>query len=539
MPGWHWFGDDAWQAAAYQNLRSMIIRDRNHPSVIIWGSMPNESGQHFAEFTRYNALAHRLDPSRQTGGDDFSLHHGQYVFDVFSRHDYTRVQNSAGVREPSLAPPGDGWGKPYLVCEAIGTLSGPSEHYRRFDTQAVQQGEAWAHAIVHNISFSDDAYCGLLAWSGFDYPSGKGHQYQGVKYTGVVDLFRVPKPGAAIYQAQVDPKVKKVIAPAFYWDFGPTSPVTSLPLAMICANLDLLKVYVGGDLLATVAPDTGNYGSLPYPPSFVDFSSVDGSTLPELRIDGYLAGVKVASRTFDADRSLDKLSVEADDLEIDGDGADATRVAFRAVDRYGNARPYVDGLVTLSIDGPAVLVGDNSLDFRATGGVGAVWIRSISGSPGRVTVRASHPALGEAAAAITARAVVGAGAPVPYGALAVAASPTQVAPGTATKVTATVKNDGLPRLDDITLEVILPVGWTAAARTPVSFKGVRSGAAVTATWEVSLPRDARPDHVPVRVQAVYTGGQQRGVTSATAKVQSVHPTLAAALNAHGARLPRR
>jgi beta-galactosidase len=520
MPGWHYFGDDAWQAAAYRALQAMIIRDRNHPSIIIWGSMPNEAGEHFAEYTLYNALAHRLDPSRPTGGDDFSLDHGDYVFDVFSRHDYATVRNSAGGRDPSLAPPWDVWGKPYLVCEAIGALSGPARYYRRFDTQAIQQGQARAHAIVHNISYSKDAYCGLLAWSAFDYPSDRGHQYHGVKYPGVVDLFRVPKPGAAIYQAQVHPKVEKVIAPAFYWDFGPTSPVTSLPYAMICSNLDALKVYVAGVLLATVTPDTVNYGSLPYAPSFVDFSVVDGSTLPELRIDGYLAGVKVAARTFDADRSHDKLSIDADDLEINGDGSDATRVAFRAVDRHGNARPYVDGQVTLSIDGPAVLVGDNSLDFGATGGAGAVWIRSISGSPGLVTVRASHPALGTATARVRVAEVAGAGAPVPYASLSVAASPTGAVPGEATEVTATVKNSGLPNLDDVTLTTVLPAGWTAAARTPVSFKGIRSGAAVTATWLVRLPPDTRRGQVPLRVQVVYTAGQQRGISYATAQVQT-------------------
>ena len=234
-------------------------------------------------------------------------------------------------------------------------------------------------------------------------------------------------------------------------------------------------------------------------------------------------GVKVASRSFDSDPSHDKLSVEADDLEIDGDGSDATRVALRAVDRYGNARPYVDGYVTLSIDGPAVLVGDTALNFGASGGAGAVWIRSIPGSPGLVTVRASHPALGEATAAITVREVVGAGAPAPYGALTVAASPVPVAPGTATTVTATVKNNGLPQLDDMTLTVIPPAGWTVAAHTPVSFKGVRSGATVSATWEVRLPQDTRPGQRQVRVQAVYTASQQRGVSYATAEVQCGHP----------------
>jgi len=523
MPGFHYFGDEAWQAAAYEALRAMIIRDRNHPSVIIWGSMPNEAGEHFEEYTLFNDLAHRLDPSRPTGGDDFSSTHGRYVFDVFSKHDYGTVRTGAGQREPSLSPPEDVWGKPYLVCEAIGTLSGPSRHYRRTDSQAIQQGQAWAHAIVQNTSYSKDAYCGLLAWSGFDYLSGSGHSYQGVKYTGVVDVFRVPKPGAAIYQAQVDPRVQPVIAPAFYWDFGPASPVTSLPSAMICSNLDVLRVYVGGELLTTVTPDTGRFGSLPYPPSFVKFSSVDSGTLPNLRIDGYLDGVKVASRTFDADPSHDSLSLEADDLVIDGDGGDATRVAFRAVDQYGNARPYVDGDVTLSVDGPAMLVGVNPLDFGATGGVGAAWIRSIPGSAGQVTVRASHPALGEAAVAITVREVAGAGAPVPYGALTVTVSPPAVAPGHATTITATLTNSGLLGLDDMALSLTAPRGWDPVAQTPVSFKGLRSGAAVIAAWRVTLPPDAGHDGDSVRVQAVYTAGRQRGVAYAATEVRGVRP----------------
>ena len=79
----------------------------------------------------------------------------------------------------------DGAGKPYLVSEAVGTLSGPARFYRRTDTQGVQQGQAMAHARVHAIAADDDRYCGLLAWSGIDYPSGAGgNVYRGVKYTG-------------------------------------------------------------------------------------------------------------------------------------------------------------------------------------------------------------------------------------------------------------------------------------------------------------------------------------------------------------------
>jgi beta-galactosidase len=403
-PGWGYLGDDAWKALAYRDIGEMIVRDRNHPSIIVWGARLNETPNDTAFYTSTNELAHALDDSRPTAG----AMAGQrlttdYQQDVFGEDDYSSVKDADGVKEPVLQPPVTGVGRPYLVSEAVGTLSGPAIYYRRTDPQAVQQGQATAHARVHDLAAADDRYCGLLAWSGFDYPSGSGNQYRGVKYTGVVDLFRIPKPGAAIYQAQADPRVRPVIAPAFYWDFGPQSPVTALPAAMICANLDRLEVYVGGAHFATLTPDRAGYPHLPYPPSFADFRAVDGAGLPELRIDGYLGGDQVASRRFSADPSGDVLALAADHAEIDADGADATRLEFRAADRYGAPRPYVTGQVTLEVQGPAVLVGESPFDFAAAGGGGAVWIRSRPGEPGEVTVRASHPGLGRAEARIRVR----------------------------------------------------------------------------------------------------------------------------------------
>ena len=403
-PGWGYLGDDAWKALAYRDVGDMIVRDRNHPSIIVWGARLNETPNDTAFYTSTNELAHALDDSRPTAG----AMAGQrlttdYQQDVFGEDDYSSVKGPDGLKEPVLQPPVTGVGKPYLVSEAVGTLSGPAIYYRRIDPQAVQQGQATAHARVHDLAASDDRYCGLLAWSGFDYPSGSGNQFRGVKYTGVVDLFRIPKPGAAIYQAQADPRVRPVIAPAFYWDFGPQSPVTALPAAMICANLDRLEVYVGGAHFATLTPDREGYPHLGYPPSFADFRAVDGSGRPELRIDGYLGGEMVASRRFSSDPAGDVLALAADHPEIVADGADATRLEFRAVDCHGAPRPYISGQVTLEVEGPAALVGDNPFDFAAAGGAGAVWIRSRPGEPGPVTVRASHPGLGRAVTRIRVR----------------------------------------------------------------------------------------------------------------------------------------
>ena len=109
-------------------------------------------------------------------------------------------------------------------------------------------------------------------------------------------------------------------------------------------------------------------------------------------------------RLFFSDPSGDGLTLAADDAEIAADGTDATRLSFRVVDRYGAPRPYVTGNVTLDVDGPGVLIGDNPFDLAAAGGVGAAWLRSLPGSSGLVTVTATHPALSTAIDSVLVRA---------------------------------------------------------------------------------------------------------------------------------------
>lgn len=532
-PGWGYLGDDDWKALALRDVGDTVRRDRNHPSIIIWGARLNETADDVPFYTKTRDLAHSLDDSRPTVGAMLSGKHGStgYVQDVFSQNDYSSSTGPDGEKQPDLMPPRTD--RPYMISEAVGTLSGPAKFYRRTDDQDAQQGMATAHGRVHSIAASNDRYCGVLAWSGYDYPSGSGNQFQGVKYTGVVDLFRVPKPGAAIYQSQVDPEIKPVIQPAFYWDFGPTSPVTSLGRAMICANLDRLEVYVDGAHHATATPDTtSGYGYLRYPPSFVDFGKVDGSSHPELRIDGYLGDNKVASRTFSSDPSTDALSLLADDAELTGDGADATRVVFRAVDKHGAPRPYVGGQVELSVSGPAMLLGDNPFPFAEVGGVGAVWLRTLPNSPGTVTIRATHPTLGSATATVRVRQATPGGPPAPYGTL-VPQAPDFVPAGSTMTVTGAFTNNGNPNLGQVALTIKAPDGWTATATTPTTFTGVGSGQSVQAGWRVSVPADAPPAKNTLTIQAAYSANDTRGVTTATVDVQVPYASLAKARNNAG------
>jgi beta-galactosidase len=70
------------------------------------------------------------------------------------------------------------------------------------------------------------------------------------------------------------------------------------------------------------------------------------------------------------------------------DGADTTRVVLRMNDAYGAIRPFASDGITLELQGPGVLIGDNPATL--IGGAVAVWVRAGE-QPGSLTLRAKHP----------------------------------------------------------------------------------------------------------------------------------------------------
>jgi beta-galactosidase len=393
-PGWNYLGDDAWQDIAAQNMRDMVTRDRNRPSVVVWAARLNETADSPRLYARNRRIAAELDGTRQTTGA-MSRHSARgWDEDVFGYDDYRSRRGGASLKPPLP-------GVPYLVSEAVGALTGPPA-YRWTDPGTVLGRQALLHAQVHDSARSRPRYAGLLGWAGIDYASLNGgrRSWRGLKTPGVLDTFRVPKPGAAFYRSQLDPAVRPVILPAFWWDFGPGSPLHGPgPDAMIATNCDRVEIYVGGRHVATGIPDRARFPGLAYPPVFADLTA-DGSGLPELRIDGYLGPRLAASLAMSADTTRDRLVLAAGDATIQADGTDATRLTFRALDAYGNQRPSVTGAVSLALTGPATLIGDSPFPFGEYGGVGGAFLRSLPGQAGLVTVTARHPELGQSAARV-------------------------------------------------------------------------------------------------------------------------------------------
>lgn len=400
-PGWQYIGDESWQDLALRDVEAMILRDRNHPAIVIWGVRINESRNDPAFYRRTRQLAKSLDDSRPTSGtmtpDSRKNWREQWHQDVFAFDDY----HSAPDRTVGILDPVPGY--PYLIAETVGQFDYATGRrfdmtYRRAGDIVQQTSQALYHAQAHDRAAAHPRIAGTIAWCAFDYASLM-NAWQAVKCPGVADSFRIPKLGAAFYLAQADPAVKPVIEPDFYWDFGPQTPQGPGRHAAIFSNCERLEIFVDGSRYLKLVPDRAGFPNLQFPPFFADLA-MDGAAHPELRIDGYIGNARVLSRSFSSDPARDRFWLHADDAELAGDGSDTTRLAFAVVDRFGAQRAFAGGQVSIGIQGPAVVVGDNPFDLAPNGGAGAVYIKAVPGRAGVARIAARHSALGEQSLAI-------------------------------------------------------------------------------------------------------------------------------------------
>ncbi|HUI43339.1 MAG TPA: glycoside hydrolase family 2 TIM barrel-domain containing protein [Terriglobia bacterium] len=383
IPGWQHIGGQAWQDLAVRNVGEMIRRDWNHPAIILWGVRINESLDDHDFYTRTNALAHQLDDSRQTGGVRY-LVNSELLEDVYTRNDFGFP----------LMPPNYPL---YLNTEFVGHTF-PTKRYDNVDRV---MEHVLRHARVHDQLASDKRYAGGIGWCAFDYNThynfGSGDR---ICYHGVTDIFRIPKPAAFFYRSQCDPKEDVVLEPCFNWSQGDQSVGGGVRRAVICSNCDHLKVYLKDELIQEVDPDRATYPHLPHAPFIADLMSPALEAWGDLRIDGYLNGEKVASKTLPGNDTDHDLQVEPDDRELDGDGIDCTRVVLKVTNAEGSWRPFSTGSVLVKIEGPGEIIGENP--FSLAGGVGAVWVRAKE-SAGTIRLHAEHPYLGSRTAEIKVR----------------------------------------------------------------------------------------------------------------------------------------
>jgi beta-galactosidase len=372
IPGWQHIGDEPWKLISIDNVGRMIRRDWNHPSIILWGVRINESKDDHDFYVRTNALAHKLDPTRQTGGIRY-FQESEFLEDVFTMNDFGFP----------LKPPNH---SRYLNTEFVG---------HTYPTKTIDQVERLTehtlrHARIHDQLASNAQYAGGIGWCAFDYNThgdfGSGDR---ICYHGVTDIFREPKPAAGFYKSQCDPAEEVVLEPAFHWARGDAS--IGFSNAVMCSNCDQIKLYIADELVATVDPDRKQFAHLRYAPFVVELGELFHKW-GDLRLEGYIQGKQVIVKKYSGKGIDQKFTLLPDDKSLIADGADTTRVVLRVTDEFDAIRPFANDAVKFELEGPAELIGDNP--FALIGGTGAVWIRAKE-QTGTVRLTATHPVLGK------------------------------------------------------------------------------------------------------------------------------------------------
>lgn len=197
IPGWQYVSSSQhWRDICINNVEEMVKQYRNHPSIFMWGVRVNESQDDDELYTRTNALAHSLDPTRPTSGVLY-IEKSSFLEDIYSYNDFSHNGTNPGCKKKKDVTPDTK--KPLLISECNGHMF-PT---KSFDPISKRQEHALRHARVMNDAIQDKQHAGMFSWCMFDYAThkdfGSGDK---ICYHGVMDNFRNPKLASYVYSSQ-------------------------------------------------------------------------------------------------------------------------------------------------------------------------------------------------------------------------------------------------------------------------------------------------------------------------------------------------
>lgn len=392
IPGWQHIGGEDWKAEAVQNVRRMIERDWNHPSIIIWGVRINESQDDHDFYVQTNNLARDLDPTRQTGGVRYTTS-SELLEDVYTMNDFIMGEDEPHLNGPRRAlrpqPEVTGLDKPvpYLVTE----FNGHMYPTKSTDSEMRLAEHALRHLEVLNAAYGDPNVSGAIGWCAWDYNThsdfGSGDR---ICHHGVMDMFREPKFAAFAYTSQSDPKDGVVMKPATYWARGERNIGGVLPL-LVMTNCDYVELSYGDLVKVRAYPAREQFPHLPHPPVIITTDNFKEDELGHWGMNwqpgvlkGFIDDKPVTTLNMSANPLPTKLEVAPDATEVEVH--EAVRVMVRALDQCGNKLPFMSEPVSVDVKGPARLLGPDVLPLRA--GSTGFWVQTTG--EGAVELSVSH-----------------------------------------------------------------------------------------------------------------------------------------------------
>lgn len=385
-----------------RDLSDQIIRDRNHPSVMIW-SIGNEVGEQWGDapagdidlekanvalnnkkvsddsskkdvmsknalLTRQLAdIVHKMDPTRPVtaacnGTDDnnplfqsgaldligFNYHEKEFA-GITARHPQTPFIVTESVSSlhtrgyyvnpsDSMIICPESWDKPYF---------NPSQQCSAYDNCHAPWGST--HESNLKIVKKYPHISGQFIWTGFDY-LGEPTPYwwpSRSSYFGLVDLAGFPKDAYYLYQSEWTSKNVLHLFPHWNWNAGDVIDVWAY-----YNNADEVELYLNGVSLGKRSKQGDNMHvvwRVPYQPG-------------TLKAISRLSGKEVMTTEIKTAGEPVSIKLTADRSSIQADGKDLSFVTVELLDKDGTPCPLANQLVKFSITGPGTIAGTDNGD---------------------------------------------------------------------------------------------------------------------------------------------------------------------------------
>jgi len=426
-----------------QDMRALVRRDRNHPSIVMW-SIGNEiseqnQGSNSVIAKDLASIVHSEDPTRPVTAacndfnamnngfatlldamgfnykpDNYIRFHQLYPNEFFFA---TETASTISSRGEYFFP---------LVKAPFGAVNGRGRNGQPSGSQddSIHQMSSydlyypgWASSPDHEFFGQDHspAVAGEFVWTGFDYigeptPWGGGNDPARSSYFGIIDLAGFPKDRFYLYQAHWRPDFPMAhILPHWNWPdrVGQVTPVH------VYTSGDEAELFLNGKSLGRKKKiyDTPGDARLNGEPAYrIRWDDVVYEP-GELKVVAYKNGKKWATDTMRTAGEAKRLELKPDRSTIAGDGHDISFVTLRLVDKNGTLVPRSHNPVHFSVSGPGEIVatdnGDatdlvafSSPDRKVFNGLAMVIVKAKRGEKGTITVTATSEGMTSATAKI-------------------------------------------------------------------------------------------------------------------------------------------
>lgn len=390
-PGWqYWNKDPEFGRLAQENNRQMIRRDRNHPSVLVWEPILNEtrfpldfSLEALAitreEFPYPGAPVAAGDLHSEGIADHYELIYGWPTDEgkakqsIFTREFGENVDDWYAHNNNNRAS--RSWGEHPQLVQA---LSLAESYGDMFNTSGQFVGGAHWHPFDHQRGYHPDPYFG-----------------------GVFDAFRQPKYAFQMFKSQVDPTITHPVA-----DTGPMvfiaheiTPFSGSDV-VVFSNCDSVRliVYEKDTLVQKVENQPKGIPHVPVRFKDVfDFWEMREYTYVQKNweivsfvAEGIIDGQVVASTKKMPSRRSTKLRLYADHegTSLVADGSDFMTIVAEVTDDNGNVKRLAKENILFSVEGEGTIIGDASIGANPRAvefGSAPVLIRSTN-IPGKIKV---------------------------------------------------------------------------------------------------------------------------------------------------------